>query len=58
MCSSPSSLMSSRVSTTCMGSMPMVGSSNMSTSGSCNMACAMPVRCRYPLDSFPTSALR
>lgn len=50
--------MSSRVSTTCMGSMPMVGSSNMSTSGSCKMACAMPVRCRYPLDSFPTSALR
>ena len=35
------------------GSSPAVGSSMISTSGSCSSACAMPTRCRYPRDSLP-----
>ncbi len=40
-----SSLMSCRVSMICFGSSPAVGSSRISTSGLCRIACASPTRC-------------
>ena len=40
-----SPLMRSRVSMICFGSRPAVGSSRISTSGLCRIACASPTRC-------------
>ena len=45
-CVPASSLMSWRVSMICFGSSPAVGSSRMSTSGLCRIACARPTRWR------------
>ena len=42
----PSSRISCRVSIICFGSRPAVGSSRISTSGLCRIACARPTRCR------------
>ena len=49
----PNTLILSRKSLIWLGSRPAVGSSMISTSGSCNSAWASPTRCRYPLDSLP-----
>src|SRR5262249_12895568 len=44
----------SRISTTCAGSSPMVGSSRIRTGGSPHSACATPTRWREPFRSVPT----
>ena len=44
--SSPMSLMRSRISAAWFGSRPDIGSSRISTGGSCRIAWAMPTRCR------------
>ena len=51
-------LMSWRISTICLGSRPIVGSSRMSTSGSPMSAWASPTRWRYPFDSRAISRSR
>src|SRR6185312_3933499 len=56
--SCPIDLMTVRISAIWLGSRPEVGSSRMSTSGSCTIACARPTRWRKPLDSSPMSAPR
>ena len=47
-----SSAMSSRTSLRCFGSRLDVGSSRISTGGSCTSACARPTRCLKPFDSL------
>ena len=44
---------SSRIARICAGSSPMVGSSRISTSGSCRSTSASPTRCLYPRESSP-----